>query len=92
MIRRHQKQDYETVSRSRKQRASGFSAGDDRIESKPPASGRAPAIRVEQATVFLDPLALTFPERRNRIRIISAPEATRGERKQYEEGIGEEKI
>ena len=46
----------------------------------------------DAATVFLDPLALTFPERRNRIRIISAPEATRGERKQYEEGIGEEKI
>ncbi|OFV98571.1 MAG: hypothetical protein A3H28_04315 [Acidobacteria bacterium RIFCSPLOWO2_02_FULL_61_28] len=72
----------------------------------------------EAATVFLDPLALTFPDpyhssdepreitighstngqvvfvshcrRGNRTRIISARKATRGERKQYEEGIGEE--
>jgi uncharacterized DUF497 family protein len=72
------------------------------------------------ATVFLDPLALTFQDpyhyngeereitighstrhqvlfvshaqRGDRVRIISAREATRGERKQYEEGIGEEKI
>jgi uncharacterized DUF497 family protein len=70
------------------------------------------------ATVFLDPLALTFPDpfhsggeereitightaghqvafvahcqRGNRVRIISARKATRTERKQYEEGIGEE--
>jgi hypothetical protein len=69
------------------------------------------------ATVFLDPLALTFPDpdhssgenreitigrssrqqvvfvshcqRGDRVRIISARKATRGERKQYEEGIGE---
>jgi uncharacterized DUF497 family protein len=70
----------------------------------------------DAATVFLDPLALTFPDpdhssgedceitigrssrqqavfvshcqRGNRVRIISAPKTTRGERKQYEEGIG----
>jgi len=61
MIRRHQKQDYETVSRSRKQRASEFSAREDRIKSKPLASGRAPVIRVEQATVLFDPVeASTF--------------------------------
>jgi len=72
----------------------------------------------EAATVFLDPLAMTYPDpdhsneedreitigystnqrllfvshvqRRNRTRIISAREATRRERKQHEEGIGEE--
>lgn len=72
----------------------------------------------DAATVFLDPLALTFPDpdqstgeereitigyssrqqvvfvshcqRANRIRIISARKATRGERKQYEEGNGKE--
>jgi len=72
----------------------------------------------EAATVFLDPLALTFPDpyhsereeleitightagrrvvfvshgqRGDRMRIISAREATRGERRQYEEGIGNE--
>ncbi len=72
----------------------------------------------EAATIFLDPLALTFPDpphsseeereitigystrgqaifaahcqRGIRIRIISARKATRGERKQYEEGIGKE--
>jgi uncharacterized DUF497 family protein len=71
----------------------------------------------EAATVFLDPLALTFPDpdhssgeerditigrssrqqiifvshclRGDHIRIISARRTTRGERKQYEEGIGE---
>ena len=71
----------------------------------------------EAATVFLDPLALTFPDpdhsigeereitigrsgrqqvvfvshcrRGDRVRIISARKTTRGERKQYEEGIGE---
>jgi len=71
----------------------------------------------EAATVFLDPLALTFPDpdhsigeereitigrssrqqvvfvshcrREGRVRIISARKTTRGERKQYEEGIGE---
>jgi len=71
----------------------------------------------EAATVFLDPLALTFPDldhsrgeereitigrssrqqvvfvshcrRGERVRIISARKTTRGERKQYEEGIGE---
>jgi uncharacterized DUF497 family protein len=70
------------------------------------------------ATVFLDPLALTFPDpdhsgqeereitigytaghqvvfvshcqRGGRVRIISARKATRRERRQYEEGIGEE--
>jgi len=69
------------------------------------------------ATVFLDPLALTFPDpdhssgedreitigrssrqqvvfvshcqRGDRVRIISARKATRGEHRQYEEGIGE---
>ena len=74
----------------------------------------------DAATVFSDPLALTFldphhyngeereitighsarrqvlfvshSQRGNRVRIISARGATRGERKQYEEGIGEEKI
>src|SRR5882724_5899422 len=61
MIRRHQEQDYETVSRSRKQRASEFSAREDRVESKSLASGRPPVIRVEQATVLLDPVeASTF--------------------------------
>ena len=72
----------------------------------------------EAATVFLDPLALTFPDphhsgqeareitvgysrqnralfvshcpRGDRIRIVSARKATQGERRQYEEGIGEE--
>ena len=72
----------------------------------------------EAATVFLDPLALTFPDphhstdeereitighstsnqvvfvshcqRGERIRIISARQATGSERKQYEEGIGKE--
>jgi hypothetical protein len=71
----------------------------------------------DAATVFLDPLALTFPdpdhssgedreitigrssrqqvifvshcERGDRVRIISARKATRGEHRQYEEGIGE---
>jgi uncharacterized DUF497 family protein len=71
----------------------------------------------DAATVFLDPLALTFPDpdhsiaeereitigrssrqqvvfvshcrREDRVRIISARKTTRGERKQYEEGIGE---
>jgi len=71
----------------------------------------------EAATVFLDPLALTFPDpdhsigeereitigrsrrqqvvfvshcqRGDRVRIISARKTTRGEREQYEEGIGE---
>jgi len=70
----------------------------------------------DAATVFLDPLALTFPDpdhsideereitigrssrqqivfvshsrREDRVRIISARKTTRGERKQYEEGIG----
>jgi uncharacterized DUF497 family protein len=72
----------------------------------------------DAATVFLDPLALTFPDpdhssgeereitvgrttgqqivfvshcpRGDRVRIISARKTTRGERKQYEEGIGAE--
>jgi len=72
----------------------------------------------EAATVFLDPLALTYSDpdhsdeedreitigystkqrllfvshvqRRNRTRLISAREATRRERKQHEEGNGEE--
>ncbi len=72
----------------------------------------------DAATVFLDPLALTFPDPRHssgedreitigrssrqqvvfvshcqrgaRVRIISARKATRGEHRQYEEGIGEE--
>lgn len=72
----------------------------------------------EAATVFLDPLAMTYPDpdhsneedreitigystnqwllfvshvqRRNRTRIISAREATRRERRQHEEGNGEE--
>jgi len=71
----------------------------------------------DAASVFLDPLALTFPDpdhsigeereitigrssrqqvvfvshcrRADRVRIISARKTTRGERKQYEEGIGE---
>ena len=71
----------------------------------------------DAASVFLDPLALTFPDpdhsrgeereitigrssgqqtvfvshcqRGDNIRIISARRTTRGERKQYEEGIGE---
>ena len=71
----------------------------------------------DAASVFLDPLALTFPDpdhssaeereftigrshrqqvvfvshcqRGDRVRIISARKTTRGERKQYEEGIGE---
>ena len=72
----------------------------------------------EAATVFRDPLALTFADpdhsggeereitigrsvrqlivfvshclRRDRIRIISARKATKGERKQYEKDLGEE--
>lgn len=72
----------------------------------------------EAGTVFLDPLAMTYPDpghsnaedreitigysknqrllfvshvqRRNRIRIISARKATRREREQHEEGIGED--
>ena len=72
----------------------------------------------EAATVFLDPLAMTYPDphhsrdeereitighstsnqvvfvshcqRGERIRIISARQATGSERKQYEEGIGKE--
>jgi uncharacterized protein len=72
----------------------------------------------EAATVFLDPLAMTYPDpdhsneedreitigsstqqrllfvshaqRRTRTRIIGAREATRRERKQHEEGNGEE--
>jgi uncharacterized protein len=72
----------------------------------------------DAASVFLDPLAMTFPdpdhsleerrkitiglskrrrllfvahcERRGRMRIISARPATRMERKQYAEGIGED--
>jgi uncharacterized DUF497 family protein len=70
----------------------------------------------EAATVFLDPLAVTYPDpdhadeedreitighsvkqrilfvcqRGDRIRIISSRKATRKERKQHEEGIGEE--
>ena len=72
----------------------------------------------DAATVFLDPLAVTYPDpyhsgseareitighsvgrqvvfvshcqRGNRTRIISARKATRGERKQYEEGITKE--
>ena len=72
----------------------------------------------EAATVFLDPLALTFPDpdhsagedreitigyttrhrvvfvshcqRADRKRLVSARRATRGERRQYEEGIGKE--
>jgi uncharacterized DUF497 family protein len=72
----------------------------------------------EAATVFRDPLALTFADpdhwrgeereitigrsarqlivfvshclRRNRVRIISARKATKGERKQYEQDLGEE--
>src|SRR6266478_8382049 len=55
MIRRHQKQDYETVSRSRKQRASEFFAREVRVKSKP-VSGTPPVIRVEQATLLLDPV------------------------------------
>jgi uncharacterized DUF497 family protein len=71
----------------------------------------------DAATVFIDPLALTFPDpyhsgeeereitigytaghqvvfvshcrRGDRVRIISARKATRRERRQYEEGIGE---
>jgi len=70
----------------------------------------------EAATVFLDPMAVTYPEpdhsvgeereitigysskqqvlfvahcpRGSRVRIISARKATKGERKQHEEGIG----
>jgi uncharacterized DUF497 family protein len=73
----------------------------------------------EAATVFLDPLAVTYPDpdhsgeemreitighsakrgvlflshtqRGDRTRIIGARKATRGERQQYEEGIGKEK-
>jgi uncharacterized DUF497 family protein len=73
---------------------------------------------LEAASVFFDPLALTFPdpdhsggeerditigrsiggqllfvshfERGDRVRIISARKATKGERKQYEEDIGKE--
>ena len=72
----------------------------------------------EAATVFVDPLAVTYPDpdhsdeedreitighsvkqrilfvshcqRGDRIRIISSRKATRKERKQHEEGIGEE--
>src|SRR5438477_3885338 len=50
MIRRHQKQDYKTVSRSRKQRASQFSAREARFESKPCAPEKRSVIQGEQAT------------------------------------------
>jgi len=82
------------------------------------ATGESTEFPLEQAaTVFLDPLALTFSDpdhsigeereitigrssrrqivfvshcrRGERVRIISSRKTTRGERKQYEEGIGE---
>ena len=87
--------------------------------SKAAANLRKHSVSFEDAsTVFLDPLAMTFPdpdhsadeqreitightmrqrlvfvshsERGGRIRIISARLATRSERKQYEEAIGED--
>jgi uncharacterized protein len=86
---------------------------------KAKVNGRKHRISFEDAaTVFLDPLALTFPDpdhssgeereitigrttgqqivfvshcpREDRVRIIGARKTTRGERKQYEEGIGAE--
>ena len=60
MIRSHQKQDYETVSRSRKPRATEFSAVQNRFASKSLASERAAVIQGEQA-IGPDPLdAATF--------------------------------
>src|SRR5438132_11064020 len=59
MIRSHQKQDYETVSRSRKPRATEFSAVQNRFASKSLAE-RAAVIQGEQA-IGPDPLdAATF--------------------------------
>ena len=49
MIRRHQKQDYETVSRSRKSRATEFSVVQDRFQSRSLASEKASIIHGEQA-------------------------------------------
>src|SRR5438477_4365810 len=49
MIRRHQKQDYETVLRSRKQRASKFSAREDRFDSTLFEPKKALVIQNEQA-------------------------------------------
>src|SRR6266566_3670398 len=60
MIRRHQKQDYKTVSRSQKQRASEFSAREDRLESKSFAPKKASLIHNEQATDFVPVDANTF--------------------------------
>src|ERR1700731_3552574 len=60
MIRRHQKQDYETVSRSRKQRASGFSAREDSFAPKSLASEKVSAIHNGQATGPFPVAAGTF--------------------------------
>src|SRR5437879_3052397 len=49
MIRRHQKQDYETVSRSRKQRAGEFSAREDGFAPQSLASEKASVTHSEQA-------------------------------------------
>jgi uncharacterized protein len=91
----------------------------ERDAGKAAANLKKHRVSFEDATsVFLDPLAVTFPdpgysveehreitigntirkelvfvshcERGNRIRIISARLATRLERRQYEEGIGED--
>jgi len=61
MSRRHQKQDYETVSRSRKERASGLSAREGHFESTSLVAETASVIDPEQATALLNPLdANTF--------------------------------
>jgi len=61
MIRRHQKQDYETVSRSLKRRASGSSAPEDHFESAVPITENTPVIHHGPATAFLSPIdASTF--------------------------------
>ncbi|HBB98175.1 MAG TPA: hypothetical protein DC054_22550 [Blastocatellia bacterium] len=61
MIRRHQKQDYETVSRSRKRRASGSSASEDPFESAALITEKPSVIQHEQATALLNPIdANTF--------------------------------
>ena len=61
MIRRHQKQDYETVSRSRKRRASGSSVPEDHSESIALISEKPSVIQHEQATAILGPIdANTF--------------------------------
>ena len=60
MIRRRQKQDYETVSRSRKPRATELSAGQDRFASRSFASEKASVNQDEEAADLSPVEATTF--------------------------------